>query len=144
MQASQNAVELIKEFEGCRLKAYRDQRGVWTCGYGQTGPSIKPYTHWTEAQAEAALKDALVTRSKQLSTLLEGCETNQNQFDAMLSLSYNIGMGAFHTSEVYRDHKAGEFTKAAAAFMNWDNLNHHENAGLHRRRLAEKALYERH
>jgi lysozyme len=138
-----DGIALIKEFEGCRLKSYRDQRGVWTCGWGQTGPSVTGNTHWTQAQADAKLVEALEIRSAQMSKILGDAETTQSNFDAMMSLAYNIGMGAFQGSEVCRDHKAGKYEAAAQAFLNWDNINHHEDKGLHRRRLAERALYER-
>ena len=130
--------------EGCKLVAYPDQKGVWTIGYGQTGPGIVKGLVWTQAQANAAFADAEATRALRLSSMLTGA-TSQSQFDAMLDLGYNIGMNALSTSTVVRQHNAGNFKAAAAAFLLWDKITVNGvvtvDAGLVTRRQREATVY---
>jgi lysozyme len=133
--------ELIKEFESCELTAYRDQRGVVTCGWGATGPDISMRTHWTQDQADARFDRDIEVRAKQLTEFLDGAPTTQNQFDALLSLGYNIGMGALKGSTALRKHIAGDHNGAAKAILMWNKVNGKQNPGLTRRRNAEHDLY---
>lgn len=132
---------LIKEFESCKLTAYRDQRGIWTCGWGATGPDISARTHWTQEQADARFDKDIATRIAQLNDFLEDTPTTQNEFDALLSLGYNIGMGALKSSTALRKHLAGDREGAAKAFLLWNKTNGQPNKGLIRRREAERKLY---
>ena len=133
--------ELIKEFESCELTAYRDQRGVVTCGWGATGPDISMRTHWTQDQADARFDRDIGVRAKQLMEFLEGAPTTQNQFDALMSLMYNIGAGALKGSTALRRHIAGDHKGAAKAILMWDKINGKPSKGLARRRNAEHDLY---
>ena len=135
------AVKLIKEFEGCQLKAYRDQRGIWTCGWGATGPEITARTTWTQEQADARLVKDVNIRVEQLKEILDDAPTTDNQGAALLDLGYNIGMGALRSSTAVRKHKAGDHKGAADAILMWNKVNGVANKGLTRRREAERALY---
>lgn len=132
---------LIKEFESCKLTAYRDQRGIWTCGWGATGPDISARTHWTQEQADTRFDRDVEVRAKQLTEYLDEAPTTQNQFDALLSLGYNIGMGALKSSTALRKHIAGDYKGAASAILLWNKTNGQPNKGLTRRRNDERELY---
>ena len=139
MKTSLEGIDLIKRFEGLRLTAYLCPAGIPTIGYGQTGPDIKLGMTISEAQAEALLANALV-KYEQAVEKYAG-KAHQNQFDAMVSLCYNIGVGNFSKSSVARLHKAGQYTGAAAAFLLWNKAGGKILAGLVNRRKAERNLY---
>ena len=131
--------------EGTKLTAYKDTAGVWTIGCGHTG-DVTPGDTISEDQALALFK----MDTARMAATVNGCvefqlETNQNGFDAMVSLTYNIGQAAFHTSSVLRKHLAGDWYGAQAAFLLWDKA-HVDGAltevpGLLARRQREAALY---
>lgn len=131
---------LIKNFEGCRLQAYRDGGGVWTIGFGHTGPGVKEGLCWTQERANAQLAADIALR---IPAVLSACkvEPNENQLAAMTSLAFNIGAEAFRQSSVVRLHNQGKFAEAANAFSMWKKDNGVVVAGLVRRRAAEAQLY---
>lgn len=139
MNTSPEGLDLIKRFEGLRLTAYLCPAGVPTIGYGQTGPGIKLGMTITEAKANELLADSL-KKYEEAVTHYAG-SAHQNQFDAMVSLCYNIGAGNFKTSSVARLHKAGQYTGAASAFLLWNKAGGRVLAGLVSRRKAERNLY---
>lgn len=132
---------LIKEFEGLELKAYLCPAKVWTIGYGSTGPHVTPGQVITEAQAEARLQRDLDRFEDAVARAAPGA--TQAQFDAMTSLAFNIGIGAFLKSSVLRLHKAGEHRAAAEAFGMWVKGGGRVLPGLQRRRAKEADLYRR-
>lgn len=140
MKASQAAIDLIKQFEGLRLQAYQDQKGVWTIGFGYTGPEVHQGLVWTEAQANMAL----VSRVNAIASILSGCIVpllNQDQFDALVSLCYNIGQGAFRGSTLLRLINQRDFDEAADEFLKWDHVDGQVNPGLLSRRVEEMHLF---
>ena len=139
MKTSQEGIDLIKRFEGLRLTAYKCPAGIWTVGYGQTGPNIKQGTTITLEQAEQLLVTSLIQYENAVDKYAG--KAHQNQFDAMVSLCYNIGVGNFSKSSVARLHKAGQYTGAAAAFLLWNKAGGKILAGLVNRRKAERNLY---
>lgn len=132
---------LIKEFEGLELKAYLCPAKVWTIGYGSTGPHVTPGQVITEAQADALLQRDLDRFEDAVAKAAPGA--TQNQFDAMVSLTFNIGIGAFLKSSVLRLHKAGEHRAAAEAFGMWIKGGGRVLPGLQRRRAKEADLYRK-
>lgn len=137
---SSTGEDLIKSFEQLRLVAYLDQRGRWTCGWGHTGPDVVEGTTCTAEQAETWFqKDSLWA----VKGANESLETNvsQNQFDALTSFVFNVGVGAEEHSTLARLINARDFTGAAQEFPKWDHVDGVVNAGLQRRRLAEQALF---
>lgn len=162
MKTSKEGLEEIQSSEKCRLKAYPDPysplaiairskkptEGLsgdpWTIGWGQTGEGIKEGLEWTQEQADAARDATVAIREKAITKALKRAAT-QGQFDAMISLSYNIGLYAFQTSTVLRQHNAGNFRDAAAAFLMWNKVTINGvltySEGLNNRRQREKALY---
>lgn len=139
MKVSLAGRELIKEFEGFRNAAYQDVVGVWTIGYGFT-EGVKPGQRMTLGQASARLATEL---ARYESAVLAACKVppNQNQFDALCSLAWNIGTGAIARSSVIKAHNRGDFQSAARAFGLWNKAGGKEWPGLTRRRAAEAALY---
>lgn len=130
---------LIKSFEGLRLTAYKCPADVWTVGYGSTGPHVKPGMTITEAQADKLLQDDL--DRFETSVARHAPEATQNQFDAMVSLAFNIGTGAFEKSTLLRKFLNGDKMGAADAFLQWVNAGGRKLEGLIRRRNAERALF---
>lgn len=141
MQASNQCLDLIKQWEGCRLSAYKDQAGVWTIGYGSTGPGIDEGTVWSQSQANLAL---IVRVNAIASILSSGCIVpilKQSQFDALVSLCYNIGQGAFRGSSLLKAVNLRQYPEASDLFLQWDNVHGQVNQGLLARRQAERALF---
>ncbi len=140
MKLSPAGLALLKSFESCRLTAYQDQGGVWTIGWGHTGPEVVEGLVWTQAQADAQLAVDVWSRAERIVTMLVPVP-QQNQFDALADLCYNIGAGNFCSSTLVRLWNAGDAAGAAEQFLVWDKVNGAENAGLARRRAAERALF---
>lgn len=144
-QVSQRGIDLIHSFESCKLNAYPDpgskDGNPWTIGWGSTGPDIKRGTVWTQAQADARFAADLAKFAAKVEALLGDAPTDQSQFDALVSLAYNIGAEALRKSTVLRKHKAGDHPGAADAFGMWVKNDGKTMRGLVRRRAAEAALY---
>ena len=137
---SQRGIDLIKLFEGLRLTAYQDMVGVWTIGYGHTGPDVKAGLTITQQQAEQLLINDLARFNNGVNALVT-VKINQNQFDALISFSYNLGLGSLQQSTLLRLLNAGNFQAAADQFPRWDRAGGKEVAGLLARRNAERALF---
>lgn len=144
MKVSTQGRALIASFEGLRLDAYQCPAGAWTIGYGHTG-NVKPGDRITAAEADAILAGDLQSFEHMVSAELAGVETNQSEFDALVSLAFNIGIGGFRQSTVLRLHKADDRAGAARAFSMWNKATVNgklvELPGLTRRRAEEAALY---
>ena len=134
-------LELIKSFEGLRLESYICSGGVRTIGWGSTGPHVKPGMTITLEEAEALLKTDLARFERGVEAMTWGYPTNDNEYAACVSLSFNIGLGAFATSTVLKRHKLGNKVGAANAFLMWVKAKGQTLKGLVRRREAERALY---
>ncbi len=145
-QVSQRGIALIHSFEQCRLDAYPDpgsrDGNPWTIGWGSTGPGIKKGVTWTQAECDARFAADLAAFAAKVDALVGMVPTTQHQFDAMVSLAYNIGVGALGKSTVLRLHKAGDYLGAARAFLMWNKNDGKVMRGLTRRRLAEADLYD--
>lgn len=139
MKTSIHGLDLIKSSEGCRLKAYRCQAGVLTIGYGHTGPDVFEGQEITQEEADTLLRLDLARFEAAVN---KACHTvSQCQFDACVSLCYNIGPGAFAKSSVVRLHNEGKCGDAAQAFMLWNKAAGKVSRGLQARRAKESALY---
>lgn len=144
-------LNLIKEFEGFHkvrsdgmVEAYPDPAtgGVpWTIGYGTTGPDVKRGTVWTKAQAEQRFNAHVAEFAEGVRKLIGSAPTTDNQFGAMVSLAYNVGLGNFKESTLRRIHLEGNHAGAKAQFSRWNKAAGKVMAGLTRRRTAEAALY---
>jgi lysozyme len=135
---------LIKQSEGLRLDAYLDVAGIWTIGYGHT-LGVKAGMKFTQQQADNALAADLLSTETAVDKAVAGVNTTDNQFAAMVSLSYNIGSGNFASSTVLREHRAAQTQLAAEAFLLWNKATIdgvlQAVTGLTNRRNAERTLY---
>lgn len=139
MRTNKEGLELIKSFESCRLESYFDGK-VWTIGYGHTGEDVKEGMDITQLEANNLLYRDIMDREAQLVGVLKH-EVNDNQFSALMSFMYNLGIGNLHGSTLLAKVNAGEFKDAAEEFPKWDRFLGKEMEGLLRRRLAEQALF---
>lgn len=151
MQAGEDAIMLIREFEGCHkrrsdgmIEAYPDPGSggdPWTIGWGATGAGIKRGTVWSQAMADARLTADISKFADGVAKALNGAATTQNQMDALVSFSYNVGLGSLQSSTLLKKHKLGDWKGAQAEFSRWSKASGRELPGLVRRRAAEAALY---
>lgn len=139
MNVSTNGIELIKQFEGCSLKAYKCPAGIWTIGYGHTN-GVKEGQAITKAEAENLLKQDLTRFERVINNVIK-VNLNQNQFDALVSFSYNIGTGALKNSTLLKLLNNEDYKGAAEQFDKWVYAGGKKLAGLIKRRTAEKELF---
>lgn len=124
MKISDKGLDLIKMAEGYHTKqrdgsckAYRCPAGVWTCGWGCT-EGVEPNTHWTEAEATEALRREMSTHEANVHKLVK-VPLTQGQFDALVSICYNIGSGALGKSTLLKHLNAGDYARAASHFADF-------------------------
>ena len=140
MKIGKSGIELIKEYEGCRLQAYQDLVGVWTIGYGCT-TDVEPGQIITQAEAEQRLLDDL----KASEDCVNGAvivPLAENEFDALVSFVFNLGCKQFRGSTLLRKLNNSDYDGAALEFRRWDKAGGQVLAGLTRRRAAEERLFE--
>jgi lysozyme len=131
---------LIQSFEQFRAAAYKDQGGIWTAGWGHTGPDIVEGTTCTPYQASIWFdRDTAEAARAVLRTV--DVPMTQNQFDALVSFTYNVGAGSEAHSTLIQVLNAGNYMMAAEQFLKWNHVNGQVSAGLTRRREAERALF---
>lgn len=147
MKTSSEGIALLKRFEGLRLKSYPDPATggePYTVGYGTTSSAgvgkVTRGMSITEVQAESMLVRSLVIYEKAVTAALKNPPT-QHQFDALVSLAYNIGNANMRNSSVVKYLNAGEPTRAADAFLLWNKAAGRVMPGLTRRRQAERQLF---
>lgn len=133
---------LIKSFEKLRLTAYLDDGGVWTLGWGYTS-GVKEGDSCTPEQAEDWFHEDTGSVVRRLNADIV-TNVNQNQFDALCSFAYNVGVGAEGHSTLLKLINQRRFADASAEFPKWDHVKGTESSGLLRRRLAEQALFNGH
>ena len=133
------AIPLIKEFEGCKLKAYKCPADVWTIGYGHTN-GVKEGDEITQQEADRLLAsdvDLFTTGVQRLVT----SDINRNQLGALTSFAFNVGLGNLRHSTLLRLVNKGDFVGAANQFPRWNKAGGKVLAGLTRRREAERQLF---
>lgn len=141
---SKTGIDLISSFEGIRLNAYDDGVGVWTIGIGTTiypnGVKVKKGDKCTLEQALEYLQHDLKSFEKTVNESVK-VPLSQNQFDALVSLAYNIGSTAFKNSTLLKKLNAKDYSGAADQFLVWNKGGGKVLKGLVRRREAERALF---
>ena len=143
-KVSQFGIDLIADFEGYRSKAYDDGVGVWTIGYGTTiypnGIKVKRGDTCTLEQAKDYMAHDL---QRFESAVYENVtvDLNQNQFDALVSLTYNIGIGAFGKSTLLKKLNSGDYKGASNQFDVWVNAGGKRMQGLVNRRAKENEVF---
>lgn len=151
LRPSPAGLKLIQEFEGFaralpedRVEAYPDPGtggAPWTIGWGTTGPDVHRGTVWTKAKAEERFAAHVEEFAAGVRKALGSAPASQNQFDALVSLAYNVGLGNLAGSTLLKKHKAGDYQGAAAEFAKWNKAAGKVMTGLTRRRAAEAAMY---
>lgn len=137
------AIELIKKYEGFSSKAYLCPANVWTIGYGTTRVNGKPVTSGmtcTEQQAEEYLKNDLQVFAKAVNRLVK-VPLTENQFSALLSFTYNLGVGALEKSTLLKKLNEGSYWVAQSEFLKWIRAGGKILPGLVRRRGEEAELF---
>lgn len=140
MKISEAGIKLICKWEEFRPYAYVCPAGLWTIGYGHTG-GVKPTDKIGLTQGEEYLRQDLATVEKCLNAL--ELELNQNQYDALCSLIFNIGTGNFLRSTMLKYLKAKQYDKASAEFLKWRKANGKVLKGLEARRKDEQELFDK-
>ncbi|WP_336950860.1 lysozyme [Acinetobacter sp. AS167] len=143
MKTSNSGIDLIKGFEDLRLKAYDDGVGVWTIGYGTTainGIAVKKSDTCTAEQAKSYMAQDLRKFESAVNTALK-VPLNQNQFDALVSLTYNIGISAFKSSTLLKKLNVKDYKGAAEQFPRWNRGGGRVLNGLIKRRKIEMELF---
>jgi len=134
----------IQQFEGLSLTAYLCPAGKWTIGHGHT-EGVQPGDTITKAHADNLLAADLVSYGNAVDDALGACGATRHEFDAMVSLAFNVGIAGFKGSTVLRLHRQGDHQGAARAFGLWNKATVNGRLqvmpGLTRRRAAETALY---
>ena len=138
MTTSSKGVSLIKQFEGCRLKAYKCPAGVWTIGYGHTA-GVKEGDTITQETADAYLRNDLAKYEKAVLNYDSIYHFNQNQFDALVSFTYNCGVG--NLKNLTQSGKR-TLTQISTKLPLYNKARGVVLRGLQRRRAAEKDLFD--
>lgn len=131
---------LIRRFEGCKLRAYLCPAGVWTIGWGSTGPDVAPGDVWTQEQADARMKADALRFAK--GTLILCPSLRGVALCAIADFAYNLGLGRLKTSTLRRKINTGEWDSIAAELAKWTRGGGKVLPGLVKRRAAEIALLD--
>ena len=137
---SSEGVALIKKCEGCELEAYQCAADVWTLGYGHTS-GVSEGDTCTAEEAESMLTEDLQKFEGYVNDLVE-VDLTQNQFDAMVAWTYNLGPGALKESTLLRKLNEGDYKDAPYQIKRWNRAAGKVLDGLVRRREAEALLFK--
>lgn len=131
MNFTDQAKALLKHLEGCRLRSYQDEAGVWTIGYGHTGRDVGPGLVWTQAQADQALDHDLerFIAAVQCCTAKAPAQLTDSQFSALVIFAFNIGVTGFIGSTALRDVQTGRLSCVPAAVSLWNKRK--DASGVH-------------
>ena len=139
MRTSEEGVALIKKFEGCELSSYQCSAGVFTIGYGHT-LGVEDGDSCTQEEADQMLVDDLEEFENYVNDIVE-TELTQNEFDALVSFSFNVGLGNFQSSTLRSKLNRKDYEGAANEFWKWRRAGGRILPGLVKRRADEKALF---
>jgi len=140
MRTGRDGVELIRHFEGCRFDAYLCPAGVWTIGYGHTA-DVKEGDSIDQEAAEAFLIEDLEKFEQAVTRLVE-VPLTQQQFDALVSWTFNLGAGNLAESTLLRKLNNYQYAEVPEQMMRWVRAGGKVLDGLVRRRAAEAALFQ--
>jgi lysozyme len=139
MKISMNGLNLIKDFEGLRLQAYQCSANVWTIGYGHTA-GVSANNVISEEEALLFLRQDVAESERAVAQHVH-VPLTQNQFDALVSFVFNLGIGNFRTSTLRKKLNVGDYEGAAQEFGRWIKAGGKVLSGLVRRREAERSLF---
>jgi len=140
MYISQEGIDLVKKFEGCKLEAYQCAAGVWTIGYGSTH-GVQKGDVWSQEKAEIMLIDELEEYGNHVSDFVT-VPLHQCQFDALTSWCFNLGPTNLNESTMLKVLNQGSYEEVPYQLKRWNKVNGQVNDGLIRRREAEALLFE--
>lgn len=144
MNTGANGIALMHYYEQCRLTAYPDPAtggAPWTIGWGDTGPDVKPGLTITQMEADIRFAKRLAREFEPGVSKLLTRTPAQFQYDAFVSLAYNIGLGNFSKSTALRKFNMGDLDAAAEAILSWNKAAGKVMKGLQRRRWAEHKVF---
>lgn len=144
MKTSSKGIDFIKSFETLQLKAYKavQTEQHYTIGYGHYGPDVTPGMEITEGEAERMLAEDLSDTERAVSNATAGWNLKQCQFDALVSLAFNVGVNAFQNSTLLKLVKQGASEYVIRnEFGRWCHSGGMVLKGLQRRRQAEADMY---
>lgn len=146
MEINKAGKDLIKRFEGCKLKAYKCPAGVWTIGFGNTfyedGSKVEEGDVISQERADE-LFDVIISDFVRMTDLLVKSDVTENNFSALVSFTFNVGTGNLKKSTLLKKVNANpKDPSIRAEFMKWTRANNVVLKGLVRRREAEAKLYE--
>lgn len=140
---SQTGLRNTEQFESCKLEAYPDPGtggAPWTIGYGHTGPEVIEGLTCTQEKAEEWLRNDIQVAANEVNARVT-VPITQEEFDALVDFTFNVGVGNFEHSTLLRKLNAGDYAGAAGEFDKWDHAAGKVLAGLVRRRDAETAMF---
>ena len=140
MNISQEGISLIKKFEGCELEAYKCAAGVWTIGYGHT-KDVKENDVITKEEAESMLVHELQEYCNDVDIAVK-VDLKQNEFDSLVSWTYNLGSTNLNSSTMLRVLNEGKHDEVPAQMKRWNKASGQVKEGLVRRREAEALMFE--
>ena len=140
MKVTNEGINLIKKYEGLRLEAYLCPAGVWTIGYGHT-KGVKKGQVITQLEADNLLKEDLSSFEKGVTNLIKS-NINQNQFSALVSFAFNLGLSNLKSSTLLNKVNSNPNDRTIVdEFIRWIYAGGKQLEGLKRRRQAEAYLY---
>jgi lysozyme len=144
MTMTEDGLALIRAFEGFRAKAYRDAVGVWTIGFGHTAmagaPGVSQGMEISRAEAEKILARDVAGFARGVARLVTA-QLNDNEFSALVSFAYNVGLGNFSASSVLKAVNAADHEAVPRRLQLWVKAGGRVLPGLVKRRAAEAALF---
>jgi lysozyme len=140
MNISQEGISLIKKFEGCELEAYKCAAGVWTIGYGHT-KDVKEGDSILKEDAESMLMHELQEYCNNVDIAVK-VDLKQNEFDALVSWTYNLGLTNLNSSTMLKVLNEGKHDEVPAQMKRWNKASGQVKQGLIRRREAEALMFE--
>lgn len=140
MTPSSDLFEFVKGREGSKLKSYPDSKGVWTIGIGHTGPEVVEDLVWNDEQVKSAFFTDISVATKGVNSCVQ-VPLTQHEFDALVDLAFNIGVGAFMRSTLVKLLNQKDYAGADAQFKVWDKCGGRVLEGLDVRRRMEAELF---
>lgn len=146
MMMTEEGISLIKKYEGCKLTAYKCPAGVWTIGYGNTfyedGSTVKPGDKITQERADQLFRNILEKKFVEPIRKLIVSDINDNMFSAIVSFTYNVGIGNLKSSTLLKKVNANPYDQTISLeFKKWVKSAGKVLSGLVRRRESESDLY---
>ena len=142
MRINEAGLDIIKQFESCKLTTYKDMVGINTIGYGHTGDVATPGNTIDQDTADQLLVEDVEKTEAGVSKLISKIDITDNQFSALVAFAYNVGVHALAQSHLLIKLKSGDIAGAADAFLIWDRAAGSVVPGLLRRRTAERVLFK--